>query len=523
MESLVFPVSRGWPTYLLVVPGRGALPAAGCPPGREQPAPTAPARSPKCAGDDFDGACSRGFGKVGRGPPDRAHRGTRWASIRPPPSTMTEGSTALARFASPRASHQAKFVHHFEGPRLAFEGRGGHVLASGRLESPPGQADHRSQLPGQRRLPRKGAEAVSGREAFPAAPLAARARGPYGSTTMCPISLPNRARHRRAGRSSRTRPPIPVPSVTITTWSCPCAAPRQCPAKQAAAASFHTYRRRPCGAAPGELGAQVDAVDAMEVRAKLGDSLPVDHPRAADAEGRGWAGPLSGRTRLSTDRTASTISAAERRRGSLSTASTWPAPVSCTSPCYRIPSPSTLLLHHALPQPQLLDAVFSTTDPMPTPLRVGPGPQPRSPPPRSRQPPVSSPGFINPSLIKPRVPSALIPVSLPQVPLLVSPLLAFRWTPSPGLSWTPSPDSLSWTPSPRFSLDSLSWTSCTWRCRLSRAGAPRAGRPVGHRHPGPLAIGGPISGPATAPRWQRSSAHDGEAAQGGRYGLGLSR
>ena len=36
LESLVLPVSRGWPTYLLS-PGRGALPAAGCPPGREQP------------------------------------------------------------------------------------------------------------------------------------------------------------------------------------------------------------------------------------------------------------------------------------------------------------------------------------------------------------------------------------------------------------------------------------------------------------------------------------------------------
>ena len=65
-------------------------------------------------------------------------------------------------------------------------------------------------------------------------------------------------------------------------------------------------RRRPRGAAPGELGTQVDAVDAMEVWAKLGDSLSVDHPRAADAEGWGWAGPLSGRTRLSTERTAST-------------------------------------------------------------------------------------------------------------------------------------------------------------------------------------------------------------------------
>ena len=105
-----------------------------------------------------------------------------------PASTMTEGSTALARFASPRASHQAKFVHHFEGPRLAFERRGRHVLASGRLRVPPGQADHRSQLPGQRRLPRKGAEVVPGREAFPAGPRAARTQGLYGPTTMSPIS-----------------------------------------------------------------------------------------------------------------------------------------------------------------------------------------------------------------------------------------------------------------------------------------------------------------------------------------------
>ena len=91
-------------------------------------------------------------------------------------------------------------------PRLAFERRGRHVLASGRLRVPPARRTTARSFPAsaacRERVPRS----------FPDAKRSQQARVPHGHRACtgrppCPRSpLPNRARHRRAGRSSRSRP-----------------------------------------------------------------------------------------------------------------------------------------------------------------------------------------------------------------------------------------------------------------------------------------------------------------------------
>ena len=86
--------------------------------------------------------------------------------------------------------------------------------------SPPAQPDHLAQAPRQRGLPGQHAEPGAGGEALPAAAAAARARR-AGRVHHHVADLAGEARRTRPGRGRRSTmpPPMPVPSVTMTTWS----------------------------------------------------------------------------------------------------------------------------------------------------------------------------------------------------------------------------------------------------------------------------------------------------------------
>ena len=191
-------------------------------------------------GDDVDRrAVVEGLHQAGEGRPNRLEQ-DRPAPTSPPPMTIVLGSKTLARLASPRASHQAKLAITAVAP--GSPSAAARVTCSPRTASgsPPASSTRRGAAPtsaaSRPSRPRPLPEAKRSQQ--PRLPQGQR--GPWGSMTMCPNSPAKPLAPSWSRPLATIPPPMPVPRVTMSTSSRPCAAPRTRSAQPAQLASLAT-------------------------------------------------------------------------------------------------------------------------------------------------------------------------------------------------------------------------------------------------------------------------------------------
>ena len=275
------------------------------------------------SGHDLDQPCPRSLRQFGKGPAHWPHHDS-LSFDQSPAEDNDRRVDGVGQVGQPEGEPPGEGVHYFECLRLSLQRGGSHVLTPHGLGVAPSQTDHRPQPARLGGRSSEGAEAVPRRKALPAASLAAGAR----RTVRVDDHMADFAGKAMGAADELTVHYVPASDPGPERDHHDMVVPLRRPQGM-----FRPARRRgvvgddcgcPLRSALGQLRADVDAIHAMEVRTELGNSPGVDHPRAAHAEGRGGAGPASGKTRSATVRTTSTISAAECGVGSLSMASTSP-------------------------------------------------------------------------------------------------------------------------------------------------------------------------------------------------------
>ena len=256
------------------------------PPARTASAPpTAPARSPKAAG----AITSRDAGLHPR-PARRRWRGPSRAGGRRPGSPRRRARSTRGRARQSGWPGRSRSTNPTS--RITRCAAGSPAAAAADTSSPRTLSGSPPAI--RTTSPRRPARAASRASTPSPAPEAKRSQqprrpqghgGPFGSTTMWPISPAKPAAPTCTCPSITRPPPMPVPSVTMTTWSWPRAAPRRCSASTAKLASFSIRQ-----SAPGQLVAdQLVPVHALGLRQVGGEAEPprtVHHARGAHADGR---------------------------------------------------------------------------------------------------------------------------------------------------------------------------------------------------------------------------------------------